>query len=631
MKTSIATVSLSGDLPEKLSAIARAGFDGVEIFENDFLAFDLSAREAGRLVREEGLEITLFQPFRDFEGLPEPLRGRAFDRAERKFDLMQELGADLLLVCSNVSPHALGGIDRAADDLAALGARAARRGLRIGYEALAWGRFVNDHRDAWEIVRRADHPAVGLILDSFHTLARGIDTASIRAIPADRLFLVQLADAPKLALDLLSWSRHFRTMPGQGDLPVADFLDAVRATGYDGVLSLEIFNDQFRAGSARAVAVDGKRSLLTLADRIGLADITANAERAALPLPPRSAVERVEFVEFALDEASAAEFRRLIASLGFRRTGRHRSKEVEVWTQGAIALVVNAEREGFAHSFYITHGPGVCAWCLKVPDAEAAERRARGLLAAPFRQAVAAGEIEMPAVRGVGGSLIYFVDDTERARWREVDFDPVDPPDTAQPDADAGLVGVDHLSQSMDYDEMLSWLLYYSAILDVEKTPGQDVADPGGLTRSQVVATRDGALRIVLNASQSRRTLSGRFLSEFFGSGTQHIALATRDIFATAAALKARGLAPLPIPENYYEDLIARFALDDDLVERLRAGRILYDRDAAGGEYFQIYTRTFADRFFFEIVERRTYDAYGAPNAPIRLAAQARLAKPVPG
>ena len=119
-----------------------------------------------------------------------------------------------MLVCSNVSPAALGGIDRAADDFRELGERAAARGLRVGYEALAWGRHVYDHRDAWEIVRRADHPAVGLILDSFHTLARGIDPESIRRIPGDRIFLVQVADAPLLDMDLLSWSRHFRNMPG---------------------------------------------------------------------------------------------------------------------------------------------------------------------------------------------------------------------------------------------------------------------------------------------------------------------------------------------------------------------------------------------------------------------------------
>ena len=121
MKTSIATVSLSGSLTARLAAIAAAGFDGIEIFEQDFLASDFTPAEVGRMVRDHGLEITLFQPFRDFEGLPEPHRGRAFARAERKFDLMNQLGTDLILVCSSTHPAALGGIDRMAADLRDLG------------------------------------------------------------------------------------------------------------------------------------------------------------------------------------------------------------------------------------------------------------------------------------------------------------------------------------------------------------------------------------------------------------------------------------------------------------------------------------------------------------------------------
>src|SRR5882724_11165637 len=159
-KHSIATVALSGSLDEKLRAIAAAGFDAVEIFENDLLSFAGSPRDVGRLCCDLGLAICAFQPFRDFEGMPEPQRARNFARVERKFDLMQELGTDLLLICSNVSPASLGGIDRAADDFRELGEHAAKRGLRVGFEALAWGRHVNDYRDAWEIVRRADHPAI---------------------------------------------------------------------------------------------------------------------------------------------------------------------------------------------------------------------------------------------------------------------------------------------------------------------------------------------------------------------------------------------------------------------------------------------------------------------------------------
>ena len=148
MKMSIATVSLSGDLAEKLDAIAAAGFKGVEIFENDLLSFGGTPADVRKLVGDLGLEIVAFQPFRDFEGMPADKRERVLARAERKFDLMQELGCDLLLVCSNVSPECLGGIDRAAADLNELGERAKKRGLRIGFEALAWGRHINDYRDA---------------------------------------------------------------------------------------------------------------------------------------------------------------------------------------------------------------------------------------------------------------------------------------------------------------------------------------------------------------------------------------------------------------------------------------------------------------------------------------------------
>src|SRR5689334_8070360 len=306
MKTSIATVSLSGTLDEKLEAIAAAQFDAVEIFENDLVTFNGTPADVRRACGELGLDIVTLQPFRDFEGMPAGQRERVFSRAERKFDTMQELGTDLLMICSNVSPDSLGGIDRAAADLHALGERAAKRGLRIAFEALAWGRHINDYRDSWEAVRRADHPAVGLVLDSFHILARGTDLSTIRSIPGDRIFLVQLADAPRLQMDYLSWSRHFRNFPGQGDLPVLDFMRALQATSYDKALSLEIFNDQFRSGSARSVAIDGHRSLRFMADQLGTSTIT---------LPPRAKAEGVSFIEFSADDQDAPRLETLLAGL----------------------------------------------------------------------------------------------------------------------------------------------------------------------------------------------------------------------------------------------------------------------------------------------------------------------------
>src|SRR5437764_1678893 len=278
MLRSIATVSLGGTLVEKLQAIAAAGFDGVEIFENDLLYFDGAPTEVRTICADLGLRVLLFQPFRDFEAAPRGRMPKNFDRAESKFDIMEQLGADLMLVCSNTAPDTLADDTVAAEDLRALGERAAQRGFRIGYEALAWGRQVNTFGHAWKIVEAADHPAIGLVVDSFHTFAVEDDDAPIAKIPGDRIFFAQLADGPLMRLDPLSWSRHFRLFPGQGAFPVTRFTQNLLASGYTGPISLEIFNDEFRAAPPRPTAVDGMRSLLLLEE-----ELTAGAERPSAP------------------------------------------------------------------------------------------------------------------------------------------------------------------------------------------------------------------------------------------------------------------------------------------------------------------------------------------------------------
>ena len=620
MKTGIATVSISGVFDEKLEAIAAAGFDGIEIFEQDFIADARSAREIGERIRSHGLEVLLFQPFRDFEGLPGPLRARAFDRARHKFDLMAELGAPLILVCSSVHPEALGGIDRAADDFRELGDIAAERGLKVGYEALAWGRHVNDHRDAWEVVRRADHDAVGLILDSFHTLSRGIDPDSIRRIPGDRIFFVQLADAPLIEMDLLYWSRHFRNMPGEGDLDVTGFMRAVAATGYAGPVSLEIFNDQFRGGRPRGIARDGYRSIRALLDDVRRQEPEVGA--LLEPMPARSPVEGLAFVEFAAMDRDREVLAGTLATLGFRHTGQHVSKDVALWTQGDIRIVLNSDPEGFAATFWNANGFGVCDRGLQVADVAETIDRARALGAEPFEQPVGPGELHIPAIRGVGGGVVHFIDEASGlTRVWETEFRPVDAP---APRA-VGLRRVDHVAETMSYDEMLSWSLFYTAIFDMRRAPMVDVIDPDGLVRSQAVETQDGGFRLTLNGAETHRTLAGRFLAASLGASVQHIAFATDDILAAADALAANGFRALEMPQNYYDDIAARFAIDPEGIRALQSRCLLYDEDETGS-YLQLYGRPFDNGFFFEIVERREgYAGYGAPNAPFRIAAQKRL------
>lgn len=606
---SIATVSLSGMLAEKLEAIAAIGFDGVEIFENDLLTFDGTPGDVRYLAESLGLAITCFQPFRDFESMPEPQRTRNLDRAERKFDVMQELGTDLLLVCSNVSPAAIGDDQRAAADLAEIAERAHRRGLRVGFEALAWGRHISTWRHAWQVVAVAGHPALGLILDSFHTLALGDDLSALPMVPAEKIFFAQLADAPKLSMDVLSWSRHFRNFPGQGQLPVAAFVRDLIAAGYRGPLSLEIFNDEFRAAPARLMARDGLRSLLLV-----------EAEAGATTLPDVPRCDGIEFLEFAVDDDSGRRLGEALRSLGFHYAGRHRSKSVDLFRQGRINLILNSEQDSAAAEHFHFHGPSVCAMAFRVDDAQRAVRRAEALLCPEWRERTGPGERQIPALRAPDGTLLYLVEPAaDGSTIYDVDF---------QMFGEAAptplLASVDHVAQALPVGRMDNFVLFYRALFGFTPEPLWEIPDAMGLIQSRTMTSAGQTIQLPLNISESRETATGRFLTTFSGAGVQHIAMASPDIQHAVVQLESRGAQFLPIPGNYYEDIASKWGLADAHVAMLQAHNILFDRDEAG-DFLHAYTHPFDDRFFFEIVQRiGGYRQYGAANASVRLAAQAK-------
>ncbi|MCM2318634.1 MAG: 3-dehydroshikimate dehydratase [Pseudomonas sp.] len=622
MHRSIATVSLSGTLPEKLEAIAAAGFDGVEIFENDLLYYGGSPREVCKLAADLGLEITLFQPFRDFEGVRRDRLQRNLDRAERKFDLMQELGTDLVLVCSNVAADSLGDRQILIDDLHLLAERAGARDLRIGYEALAWGRHVNTWQQVWDIVRAADHPNLGVLLDSFHTLSLKGDPSAIAEIPGDKIFFVQMADAPLLNMDVLEWSRHFRCFPGQGDFDLPGFLAPILKSGYRGPLSLEIFNDGFRAAPPRATAVDGHRSLLYLEEktRLLLEEQQQPVEPGVLfAPPPASRYDGIEFLEFAVDEAHGAQLGQWLTRLGFVEAGRHRSKNVSLLRQGDINLVLNAEPYSFAHSFFEAHGPSLCATALRVRDGKQALERASQFGGQPYRSLVGPNEREIPAVRAPDGSLIYLADrDAQGHSIYETDFDLKD-------SADLGILKrIDHVAMALPAEGMDSWVLFYKSLFDFTADDEVVLPDPYGLVKSRALRSRCGSVRLPLNISENRNTAIAHSLSTYRGSGVHHIAFDCDDIFVAVEQAKEAGVALLDIPMNYYDDLAARFDFDDEFLSQLAYFNVLYDRDAQGGELFHVYTEPFAERFFFEILQRKDYAGYGAANVAVRLSAMAQ-------
>jgi 4-hydroxyphenylpyruvate dioxygenase len=638
MHRSIATVSISGTLRQKMEAVAAAGFNGVEIFENDFINYNGTAAELRSMAAGLGLTIDLYQPFRDFEAMPEPQFRRNLARAERKFDLMQALGVSTLLVCSNVSPSAIADEELAAAQLLELAERAARRGIRIGYEALAWGRHVKLYRHAWSIVQRAGHPHLGLILDSFQTLSLNDDPAAIANIPGDKIFFLQMADAPRLGMDVLQWARHFRNFPGQGEFDVANFLEQVLLAGYNGPLSLEIFNDVFRAAPTRRTATDAMRSLLFLESEVrgrlarrAQPDGDARARKALQSTelfnpPPPSVLSGVSFLEFAVDTEGAGHLAALLEGMGFAYAGRHRAKQVLLYRQGAVNLLVNSQPNSFARVRFETLGAGVCAIGVGSSDPGAAVERATALQSARFEDGLGPGGERRPAIRAPGGIVLQFVP-------AQGDLAGYDAADFIQDEAGrsapgVGVKAIDHVALGLGVDELDTWVLFCRAVLGLQVGESLELADPFGLIRSAGVANAERKLRLVLNVSQSPRTRTAQTVASAGGASVHHIAISTDDIFSTVAAMRAAGVAFVPISGNYYDDLLARYDFDAGVPERLRALGILFDRSAAG-DYFHIYTESFADRFFFEIVQRTgAYDGYGAVNAPARMASQAQRLAP---
>ncbi len=624
LRRSIATVSISGPLAEKLAAIRAAGFGAVEIFENDLLYFEGSPADVRQMASDLGLEIVLYQPFRDFEGVSAERLARNLERVKRKFDVMHQLGTDRLLVCSNVAPDTLCDDGVCAGQLAQLAEAAQAAGVTVCYEALAWGRHVRTYRHAWQLVEAVNHPRLTLALDSFHTLSLRDTPDAIATIPGERIGFVQIADAPKMNMDVLEWSRHYRCFPGQGDFALADFTAQVVKSGYRGPLSLEIFNDGFRGAPPAATAADGHRSLLLLEEAtheaLG-ADSSAAPSLFAPPAAPGNA--QWQFLEFAVDSTSRARVADWLGKLHFRRAGQHRSKDVTLYQHGSAAIVLNAEPDSFANAFFQRHGLSLCASAFKVDDAALARERAARFGYAPFSSRVGPNERVVPAVQAPDGSLDYFVSESPNAPTLfEADFTltDIDGPSEVGP-----ITGIDHICLSLPAGSFDAWVLFLKSVFGLEASPAVLVPDPYGLVRSRALFSADRALRIVLNASVDQHTAAAETVRAYHGSGLNHVAFATGDIFGAVAAFEASGVPLLRVPANYYDDLEARHALPAAFLAALQQHNLLYDRDERGGEFLHAYTETLDQRFFLEVVERRGgYDGYGAPNAAVRLAAQAR-------
>ncbi|OUR71324.1 xylose isomerase [Marinomonas sp. 42_23_T18] len=620
MKTALATVTLSGTLREKFEAASMAGFHGVEIFENDLTQFNGSAKDVRTMAQDFGLQIIALQPFRDMEGMPEAMRVQKYAMLERKMALAHELGTNRLMMCSNVQHYASADIDVCANDLYQLADLAKREGMMLGYEALAWGHHIADYQDAWKLVQHTDHQHLGIVLDTFHMFSRGNSLDLLRdEIPLEKIALVQVADAPSLQMDVLQYSRHFRCFPGQGDMPVVEFLKVLRDKGFDDYLSHEIFNDEFRSSSPKEKAIDGMRSLVWLNDQVNKQMVTTNAEsHPSASVLPHPEIKQVEFVEFAIEGESGKELINTLEQLGFQETHQHCSKNVSLMRQGDINLVLNKEPESLAHEHYKKHGVSVCALALATQSVKQSLDLAERYHCQKFDNHAGPGELNIPAIRGIGDSLVYFVSSASKIRFYDVDFTENQ---AIEPEQGKGLTRIDHIGQTVSNTDFLSAAFFYKSLLGFDIEASQDIPDVYGLVVSRTATNSDKSVRIPLNMTNARAASAQRFIQKSKGSGVHQIAFACDDVFAAAQRIGTD--KQLPIPANYYRDLEARLGLTNGLMKKLEAGNIMYDQNEEG-EFFHFYTQE-VHGVFFEVVQRvGDYSRYGEANAFVRMASQAR-------
>ncbi|GAA2149530.1 sugar phosphate isomerase/epimerase and 4-hydroxyphenylpyruvate domain-containing protein [Nocardioides koreensis] len=610
MRKGIATVSLSGLLADKLAAVAAAGFDGIELFDNDLVASPLSPREVARRCADLGLTIDLFQPVRDLEGVAPERFGAVLHRVRTKLEVMAELGVTTFLACSHVGADARDDRDLSAEQLRRVGELAASYGVTVAFEALAWGRNLNRVGDAWDVVRRADHPAVTLAVDTFHLLARGDDGTALDGVPGDRIGFLQVADAPLLDMNVLEWSRHFRCFPGQGTLDVTGVVAAVLRAGYRGPLSLEVFSDAVREADPAGTARDAMRSLIFLEDQLAVVvdgPITSASLASAPPPPPRA---DAAFLEVTAGPGVPA----LLESLGFGVAGRHRSKPVTRWRNGRAQVVVNETPQPAGA---LPHALGVAA-----PAVEAVAARAKALLWPAVDRTRGAGEALLPGITSPSGLHVFVSAEPGAADDWQRDFDPSDAdahPDArpgAEAEIDAGWLGIDHVAVAVPPEHFDQEVAFFRTLFDL--TPGsvEEFIEPHGRLRSRALRPADGDLRVVLNVEEVRPGRPRR-------SGITQVAFACGDVAAQVRAMRSRGVALMPVPDNYYVDLDARFGLDPEMLAELREHQLLYDR-LGGGELLHAFTLPLPTGFHVELLERRGgYDGYGAAGTHVRLAAQA--------
>jgi 4-hydroxyphenylpyruvate dioxygenase len=305
--------------------------------------------------------------------------------------------------------------------------------------------------------------------------------------------------------------------------------------------------------------------------------------------------------------------RTLFGQMGFPVVARHRSKDVTLHTQGDINFIINAEPDSFAQAFARAHGPSVCAMAFRVKDATRAFKRAVELGARPFEGQVGPMELNIPAIEGIGGSVLYLVDRYGEQTIYDVDFKPVAQPAQV---ASAGLTYIDHLTHNVHRGNMDVWAGFYQRLFNFREIRYFDIEGQKTGLFSRAMTSPCGKIRIPINESQDEKSQIEEYLHQYRGEGIQHIALGTENIFRTVEVLRGRGVKFQDTPDTYYEGVNARVPGHGEDLAALKSHRILLDGAPTQGQgtLLQIFTQNVIGPIFFEIIQRKGNEGFGEGN-----------------
>jgi len=320
-----------------------------------------------------------------------------------------------------------------------------------------------------------------------------------------------------------------------------------------------------------------------------------------------------EFVEYTAPDTAA--LGRYFEQTGFRAVARHRSKAVTLYRQGDINFIVNAEPESHGARFARAHGPSACAMAFRVRDAAKAYAMALEKGAKPHQGKVGPMELNIPAIEGIGGSVIYFVDrygDNGPSIY-DVDFVPTDRTKGLRHDG-AGLKEIDHVTHNVYRGNMNKWAGFYEQLFNFREIKYFDIE--GKLTglKSRAMTSPDGKIRIPINESSDDKSQIAEYLSEYKGEGIQHIALSTDDIYRSVETLRLSDVAFQSTPDTYYDGGQRRVPNNTEDLARLKRNQILIDGGPGAGLLLQIFTQNAIGPIFFEIIQRKGNDGFGEGN-----------------